>query len=152
MSQRHQRGFSLAELLVTAAIIGVIMVAVAPQFYNYFFAAATKAAARELTAVLNRGRQLAITRNGQVCIRTNSTDHVRFELGCGSGVFWTGLGTDGQGWMTITNEIRLIGPNPAVAFTNLGAAAPAGVFTLQNPTDGQTLTVTVAASGRITIP
>lgn len=143
----------MSELMVTVAIIGVITAASAPFFFSYWRAAATRAASRELTAMLNRGRQLAITRNATLCVNTDNNARVRFDQGpCGTNNFWLGPSTDPQGWMTITNNIRLTGPAPPVAFTNLGAAAPGGVFTLLNPVDNQTLTVTVAGSGRITVP
>jgi hypothetical protein len=38
-----------------------------------------------------------------------------------------------------------------VVFTNLGAASTAGTYTVRNPANGRTLSVIVAASGRITI-
>lgn len=138
---------------MTLAIIGVVTAASAPFFFSYWRAAATRAAARELTAALNRGRQLAITRNGMVCVVTDNAARLRFDQGpCGTNNFWTGPGTDPQGWMRASNNIQLTGPAPPVAFTNLGAAAPGGVYTLRNPVDNQLLTVTVAGSGRITTP
>ena len=36
-------------------------------------------------------------------------------------------------------------------FTYLGAASTPGTLTVTNPTDGRTLSVVVAASGRVTI-
>lgn len=139
--------------MVTLAIVGVIMAASAPFFMSYWRAAATRAAAREITATLNRARQLAITRNGLICVVTDNAARLRFDQGpCGTGNFWTGPSTDSQGWMHAANNIQLTGPVVPVAFTNLGAAAPGGVYTLRNPVDNQTLTVTVAGSGRITIP
>jgi len=148
-----QRGYSLAELLVAVAIVGVLAAASAPSFFSYWRAAATRAAARELTSALNQARQLAIARNGPICVRTDNATLLRFDQGpCNTNNFWRGPGTDSQGWMKISNKIQLAGPAASVVFTNLGAAAPGGIFTLTNPSDNQQLTVTVAASGRITTP
>jgi Tfp pilus assembly protein FimT len=140
--------------MVTLAIVGVITAASAPFFLSYWRAAAIRAAARELTSALNRGRQLAITRNGVVCVLADAAGRLRLDQGpCGTNNFWTGPGTDAQGWMHGTsNNITLAPPAASVAFTNLGAAAPGGVYTLRNPADNRTLTVTVAGSGRITTP
>ncbi len=148
-----QRGFSLAEIVVAVAIIGVLLAASAPSFISYWRAAATRAAARELTSALNHGRQLAIANNGLICVLTDNATRLRFEQGpCNTGNFWRGPGTDTQGWRTISNSIQLTGPAANVVFTNLGAAVPGGQYTLRNPSDGQQLTVTVAGSGRITTP
>lgn len=150
--------------MVAVAVVGVLFAASAPSFISYWRAAATRAAARELTAALNHGRQLAIARNCSVRVMTNGAGSLRFfdpgvtcnptlaPPGAPADGFWRGPGTDGMGWMRIANDIQLTGPGVDVAFTNLGAAVPGGVFTVRNPIDNQQLTVTVAASGRITTP
>ncbi|MGH7389094.1 MAG: pilus assembly FimT family protein [Candidatus Rokuibacteriota bacterium] len=164
-----QRGYSLAEVLVAVAVIGVVFAMAAPSFFSYWRAAATRAAARELTAALNQGRQLAITHNCSVRVMTDGNMRLRFFDVSAPAVppacvpplpppaappdgFWRGAGTDSTGWMKIANDIRLAGPAANVTFTNLGAAAPGGVFTVRNPADNQQLTVTVAGSGRISTP
>lgn len=144
------RGYSLAELLVTVAVIGIISAVSVPFFLNYMRAAATKSGAEELRTILNRGRQLAIAGNTTVCVNQNA-GKVQFLTGGCAGTVWTGAGTDGSGWFTPTNGVTVT-TNPQVVFNFIGAATTAGVYTVQNPVDNSTLTVTVALSGRITIP
>lgn len=142
------RGFSLAEIVVVLAIIGVIAAVGVPLMANWWQSQALRAGAEELVSILNRGRQLAITRNGNVCVAQNAS-RVRLELNACGGAPWTGPGTDGQGWFRIQNGGQIVG-NPGVVFTNLGAAAPGGQYVVQ--VNNRQTTVTVAVSGRITIP
>ena len=85
-------------------------------------------------------------------IKRNTTS-VRYLTGGCAGGAWTGAGTDGNGWIVLANNVSITnGPAADVIFSNLGAANPAGTFTVQGPSNAQTLTVTVAGSGRVTIP
>jgi prepilin-type N-terminal cleavage/methylation domain-containing protein len=145
-------GFSFAELLITVAIIGVITAIAAPTLWTYWQTMTLKSGAQELVGILNRGRQLAITRNGSVCVMRNGVTQIRYHLDTCVGAVWTGPGTDNAGWFTLTNNLQVSAATANVLFTNLGAAAPGGTYTVRNPATAQVLTVTVAGSGRITIP
>ncbi len=143
------RGFNVAELLVVVAVIGIITAVSAPAFVSYWRSATLKAGAQELATVLNRARQVAISKNSTVCVR-QSANKVRFLTGGCSGPPWTGPGTDGNGWFTLQNGINVT-TDPQVVFNYLGAATPSGSYTVQNPIDNSTMSVTVALSGRVTI-
>jgi hypothetical protein len=65
---------------------------------------------------------------------------------------WTGPGTDGNGWFALQNNVNVSSATANVAFNYLGTAITAGTYTVQNPVDNSTMTVTVALSGRVTIP
>jgi prepilin-type N-terminal cleavage/methylation domain-containing protein len=146
----NDRGYSFAEMLVAVAVIGIVTAVSVPFFINYSRAAATKGGAEELTTILNRGRQLAIAKNTTVCVKQNA-GKVQFLTGGCAGTVWKGPGTDANGWFTLQNGVNVT-TNPQVVFNFIGAATTAGVYTVQNPVDSSTLTVTVALSGRITIP
>jgi len=163
LSRAHGAGFTLAELLTVVAVIAVLTAVGTPVFLSYWQSAALTAGAQELAAVLNRGRQLALTQNTPVCVRYNEVDpgtgvpsrRIRFRMnGCpgtpGSTV-WTGSGTDGNGFVPLANQVTVSASTASVLFNHLGAATTAGAYTVQNPTNGRTMTVTVAPSGRVTI-
>ena len=150
MRKRGVRGFSLLELLVLMAIIAVITAVSVPSFVTYWQAATLKAGAKELAAILNRAREVAIAQNSAVCV-SQGANRVQFLTGGCSGTVWTGPGTDGNGWFTLQNNVKVSGATSSVVFNYLGAAPAAGTYTVQNPVDNQTMSVTVAASGRVTV-
>src|ERR671930_2144930 len=72
-----QRGFSLPELMVVVGIVAVLAAIGLPTLLSYYRASTLTAGAQELQAILNSGRQLAISRNGWVCVQQAGT-RVRF--------------------------------------------------------------------------
>jgi type II secretion system protein H len=148
----NARGFTLAELLVVLAIAGALAALVAPTFSSYARTAALQAAARELATSINLGRQLAISRNTTVCVEVASATNIRLRTGGCAGAVWTGPGTDASGAIRISDSSALqISTTANVVFTSLGAASPAGTFTLANPVNNGTRTVVVAATGRVSV-
>jgi prepilin-type N-terminal cleavage/methylation domain-containing protein len=148
-------GFSMAELLVVVALIGILTTIGVPYMNSYYNAMKLRSGADELATMLNSGRYLAIKQNGNVCVSVASTS-VQYKTGvsatCGGGSVYFGPGTKSDGTMPLQNTMQLTGATANVVFTNLGAASQGGTYTIRNPTDGHTLTVTVSGSGRITIP
>jgi len=155
VSQRIRRldaaGFTMIELIVVMAIIAIVMGVSAPFFMSYYQAMKLRAAADELATVLNSARYQAIKQNTTVCVALNA-NAAQYHVGGCAGPVWTGPGTDGTGSIRLQNTLQLTAATANVTFTNLGAAAVGGTYTIRNPSDGHTLTVTVAGSGRITIP
>ena len=60
---RSSRGYSLTELLVVMAIIGIMSLITVPAFINYFQSAKMKASMRQFTNDVRSSRQRAITQN-----------------------------------------------------------------------------------------
>jgi Tfp pilus assembly protein FimT len=149
MSQ-DSHGFGLAEFVTVVAVVGVLTAASLPMFLTYWQSATLKAGAQELAATLNRGRELAVARNTTVCVG-QAGNQVRFLLGGCGGVAWIGPGTDANGWMNLVNDVKVTGTTANVVFTYLGAANVAGTYTVQNPANNRTMSVTVALTGRVTI-
>lgn len=144
-------GFTLVELTVVMAIAAVLVGVSLPFFGSFYQASKLRAAADEMATVLNGARYQALKQNTSVCVAVNG-QRVQYRLGgCGGGR-WLGPGTDAAGFIALQNTVLITGATANVVFTNLGAAAVGGTYLLRNPDDGRTLTVTVAGSGRVTIP
>src|SRR6266487_88001 len=78
-----QSGFSIAEISLVLAIIGILAVLATPMFLSYYQAARVRVAAEEVATFLNHGRQLGIKENVGVCVEITSTS-MRYRIGtCG---------------------------------------------------------------------
>ena len=148
--QRGQAGFSLAELLVLVAIIGILSTMSVPFFISYYRSAAVKAAAEEVATFLHQGRQIAIKENTSVCASIDGNAMHYHLINC-AGTMWVGAGTDAAGNKRIPAGFTLTTTAEPI-FSYLGAAAPAGTFTVTHTPSGRTITVTVTAAGLVTIP
>lgn len=69
-----ERGYSLAELIVVVAIIGMFSLITVPAFFKYQQQSQIRASARQLNADFRGARQRAITRNNPVAISFAVTD------------------------------------------------------------------------------
>lgn len=141
-------GFGIAELAVTLALVAVLTAVSAPALVASWRAATLRAAAEELAATVNVGRQFAIAHNVPVCIAVAGAD-VRFEGGRAGAC--SGVGLPGAPQVRLASGLVVRAEGPSVVFTGLGAATPAGRYVVVNPVDGGTRSVVVAASGRVSI-
>jgi len=144
-----QAGYSLTELIVVIAIFGVVALATIPNLVSFQRAAATRAGSQELVNIVNRARWLAISQRTMVCLVTTSY-RVQLKTGGCAGTNWAGPGADSSGTFGLQNGMRVT-TNPQVVFSPLGTAITTGSFTVENTADSSTMTVTVAASGHITV-
>jgi len=146
-------GFTLAELVMVIAVIGILAVMAVPSFLSYYRAAGLKSGAQQVVTLINQARELAIKENGNVCVTLPSATQMSYRLGSCAGSAWVGAGTDATGAINLPPDITIAmtaGANPI--FNYVGSALPAATYTLTYTQTGATLTVSVAASGRITIP
>jgi len=134
------RAFTTTELVVVVAIIGVIAALSVPSLWTYIRAAALRAGAEEMVAVLNGARQLAIRTNTTVCV-TNDGTSAQYHLGHCAGAAWAGVGTDVGGNIRLANHLRVSGTSH-LCFNYLGAGAatpapcaPNGTLTVTNPAE-----------------
>ena len=144
-------GYTLIELIVAIAIMGILASVGVPFFLSYYQAMVVRSGADEMATILNSARYQAIKQNTSICVAL-AANKVQYLVGGCGGAVWTGVGTDSAGFITLQNTMQVSGATASVVFTNLGAASTGGTYTVKNPTTGKTLTVTVAGSGRITIP
>jgi type IV fimbrial biogenesis protein FimT len=146
-------GFTLAELIMVIAVIGILAVMAVPSFLSYYRAAGLKSGAQQVMTLINQARELAIKENGNVCVTLPSPTRMSYRLGSCAGSAWVGAGTDATGGINLPPDITIAitaGANPI--FNYVGSALPVATYTLTYTQTGATLTVSVAASGRITIP
>ena len=134
------------------AVIGVLFSMMVPSFLSYYQASQLTTAAQQVRTLLSQARELAIKQNGNTCVQLASATQMQYYLNttC-TGSAWLGAGTDGVGNITLPQGVTVTASaNPVFGY--LGAALPAVTYTITNATTGATLTVSVALSGRITIP
>jgi Tfp pilus assembly protein FimT len=136
---------------VLIAIIAILAVLAVPAFLSYYHAAGLKAGAQQVATLINQAREIAIKENGNVCVTLPSVTQMSYRLGTCTGSAWVGAGTNATGGINLPTGITATASaNPI--FTYVGSALPAATYTLTNTQTGNTLTVSVAASGRITMP
>jgi prepilin-type N-terminal cleavage/methylation domain-containing protein len=150
------RGFTMTELTVVAAVLGVIAALSVPTLWTYLRTATLRAGAEEAVTVLNGARQLAIRMNTTVCVSNDGTRAQYRVGGCGAAA-WTDVGTDVNGHIRLANRLQVSGTN-YLCFNYLGAGtttpAPCtanGTLTITNPAGGATLKVVMATTGRLRI-
>jgi type IV fimbrial biogenesis protein FimT len=149
-AKQAEGGFTLAELVILIAVIGILSVMAVPAFLRYLQAATLKSGAQQFVTMINQARELAIKENGNVCVKLSSPTQMTYALNTCAGTAWVGAGTDAAGNIKLPTGITATaGANPI--FNYVGSALPAATFTLTNTQTGATLTVAVAASGRVTI-
>lgn len=144
-----QRGWTLVELMVVVALIGILAAMSIPFFMDYWRSAAVRAGAQELRTALLEAKQLAIRQRQNVCVQVVANGYRIVQGGCGGAQFWTGTT-----WSATATTFRLdnrigvqVAAGPPV-FTPLGAAAPGGRFLVTGPAGG-VLSVTVSVAGRV---
>lgn len=148
-------GWSLLELLVVVAIIGILAAISIPVVAGYVRAATVRAGAQEMRTALLQAKQLAITRRQNICFQpviVGPVSGYQFrQNNCGGlGIVMPGT-IDAAGTFRLQNNVTVgLVAGPPV-FTPLGAAAPGGQLRVTGP-GGNVMTVTVAASGRVTTP
>lgn len=86
MSGTAKRGFTLLELLVVLAVIGLLAALAAPRLAGVLPGAALDAGVRDLQAGLRESRSLAFSRNREVrFILDGGTNSYRIDVGNGGG-------------------------------------------------------------------
>ena len=148
---RHA-GFGLSELLVVIAISGVLFSIAVPMGLSYYRSAQNTTGAQQVRTLLNLARQIAIDERAFVCVHVPAPTQMTFYVNstC-TGTPWRGSITDEEGNIALPPGLTLsASANPV--FDYLGRALPPATFTVTNTAITTTVTVSVATSGRVTIP
>ncbi|MEK7364992.1 MAG: prepilin-type N-terminal cleavage/methylation domain-containing protein, partial [candidate division NC10 bacterium] len=147
VSQRIRRldrgGWSLLELLVVVAVIGIMAAIAIPFFASYWRSAAVRAGTQEMRTALLQAKQLAITRRQNICVQPVAVPFPGYQFRqntCGAGAAIVMPGTDGTGTFRLQNNVTVAVLAGPPVFTPLGAAAPGGQFQVTGPA-GNFLTI-----------
>lgn len=144
-------GFTLTELVMVIAVIGILAVMAVPSFLRYYHAAGLKSGAQQVVTLINQARELAIKENQDVCVTLPSATQMSYRLGSCMGIAWVGVGTDAAGGINLPPGVTATASaNPI--FNYVGSALPVATYTLTYTQTGAILTASVAATGRVTIP
>jgi prepilin-type N-terminal cleavage/methylation domain-containing protein len=141
-------GFSLSEMLVSMSVLGVLATVALPTAWTLFPAATARGAAREVQAVLNQARMVAIQTRQTICVQAVPGGVQLLQRNC-AGAAWIGQDSNGAGVISLSNDVSLSGASPI--FTPFGTASTTGVLTVTH-SSGTSLTVTVQPSGQVTMP
>jgi Tfp pilus assembly protein FimT len=144
----RERGFGMAELVVVA-LLGVLAALGVPSLLRYWQTSTLGAGADELAGVLGRARALAVTQNTTVCVQVTGIS-VRLVIPTCAGTVWTGTGTNAAGVISLSGGLQVSGGASAI-FTSTGGASPGATYVVTNPKDGNTRSVQVLTTGRVTV-
>jgi prepilin-type N-terminal cleavage/methylation domain-containing protein len=134
-----QRGFSLGEVLVAAAVFGILAVVAVPQFLAFRPMNRLNGAARQIYSELMWARAKAVNDNTSyvVTFPTNQT------------MLITGSTARTVNIQTEYSDVTLTSSASTITFSSRGTASVAPTITLTNP--GGTKTVTVRITGTASI-
>ena len=147
---RGSAGFSLSELVVVLAIIGIMALTAVPWVLSGLPALKVTWGAREIQSALNRAKMLAISTRQNICVQVATGGYQFVQGGC-AGLVWSGQGTDSAGTFRPSNGVQVTNAGTSPIFTPFGTASQIGTLTLTVP-GANSQTVSVTAAGRITIP
>jgi Tfp pilus assembly protein FimT len=147
----REAGFSVTELAVVIALVGVLFMMTIPFFLSYYRAAAARANVQQVITLFNQARELAIKQNDTVCVNMPNSTQMVFLLSSCAGAAWTGAGTDATGNVNLPQGFT-IGPLTNLTFNYLGAAGAATTYTMTDTTTSATSTISIALTGRVTSP
>jgi len=138
-------------MTVTLVVLGLLVAMTVPTYLSYRQSAILKSGAQQVVTMINVARELALRINDNVCVKIPSPTTMTYTLGGCSGSVWVGAGTDAAGNMALPEGVTVsTTANPV--FNYVGSALPAATYTVTNTQTSATLTVSVALSGRVTIP
>src|SRR5258706_4325209 len=65
--QQAERGFTLAELVILIAVIGILSVMAVPSFLRYYQAGTLESSGQQVATLVKQARELASKENSKLC-------------------------------------------------------------------------------------
>ncbi|HEX3583691.1 MAG TPA: type II secretion system protein [Thermoanaerobaculia bacterium] len=161
-----QSGYSLTEILVVLAIVGVLSLVTVPQFIAYKQSAALKGGMRVFTSDVRALRQYAITHYCQARIEFVTSTSYKFYSRPGTSGTWSVLVINGVRWdgtKTLSSPLTFTGntfgdidgnSKPDLIFMLDGTPSAVGSVTIGVPWKNiaqNRIALTVSGSGGVTV-
>lgn len=148
----RERGFTITELMVVLAIVGVLTVIATPNLSRWSTSIRMESATREIASTLQLARTRAITQNASIRI-TFDTSANTYQLQQRDSVDttkWNNI----ESAKKLPNGVQLVSVsgNPITFQSGRGSTFPGnnGTITVQN-TQGKSTDIVVAQTGRVTV-
>jgi type II secretion system protein H len=147
---KNHKGFTLVEMMIVIAIIGIVSAIAVPNFYSYAAGMKLRSASRNLYSTLQNTRMKAIRQNVRWAVEFTSTTFRAVD--CGLDNVCGGSGTADN----VNSQATTISEFPGVTIPSFPATVEfypdgtsnGGSLTFRDP-KGHTSQVIVSASGRI---
>jgi type IV fimbrial biogenesis protein FimT len=146
----NNKGFTLAEVLVTIGILGIMAAISIPSYISWLPRHRLQTSARQIYDDLNLAKMEAVRRNTNICITfsTANNNYRVFVDPDSNGVYASPPDTILKDNVALENSVK-ISNTTTIAFNNRGMAASIGNVNVTNPTG--TMRISVITTGNISI-
>lgn len=147
-------GFSLVELMVAVAIVGIFAAIAVPNFASVLHRSSVNRAANELYDLLQYSRAEAVTRGNKVIITAPGASNSAWNGAVTVGVVGSATVLRNIGAAGLQTNVAIASTAGAITFSPTGTASAANCFRLSYTSDANIATqfVAVQGSGRVTPP
>ncbi len=152
---KKKNGFSLVELLIVIAILGIVLAIAGPNLFKHRHNINLREAVRDISAEMSLCRQRAIAENIQYRISFNfgSNQYTVSRLPLGSAT-WQNVSTGNLGGgnsLISFSSTTFSGSPPAVIFLPRGTTSAGGALLIQHSKTPRVATITVTITGRVRV-